>query len=165
KIGRGVDCPWPGPSRPGSAGLPGPSISRQISPGAVVVRRPTPRVAGNPAITEAGRKGPAAVHERIPASAGKIRLPHRPVAGNIKETAVIVEIAGAVGVWGVTAIGVAGVLLVILILLLVPRVKRIGLQIFRHGGAVAIRQVELRSVILANVHTPRVAFDLQVPRE
>src|SRR5579863_2297307 len=145
-----MNDPGRAPSRPTASGQPSPSIRRQINPRTVVVRRPTPWVAGNPAITEAGSERPGTVHERIPTRASKVRLPNVAVARHVGKAAVVIQIVSAVGVRRIAAVGVAGVLLVVLILLLIPLVKGIRFDTLGQFIVIVIREVELRSVVLAD---------------
>ena len=86
------------PSRPGSPRLPEPPVGVDVSPGTVAIRRPAPRIARNPGISGSGIPHPGAVHERVPACAYQIGLPHHPVAGNIVKAPVVVQVAGPVTV-------------------------------------------------------------------
>src|SRR5882724_9670879 len=86
------------PSRPSPSRLPEPSIGVDVSPGAVTIRRPAPWIAGDPGIPSPGIPHPGAILERVPSRTYQVGLPHHPVAGDVVEASVIVQVAGPVTV-------------------------------------------------------------------
>src|SRR5580692_3584868 len=125
-----------------------------------MIRRPTPRVAGYPAITKTRSERPDAVQKRIPACAGKVRLPDIAIARHVRKAAVVIQIVSAVRVGRIAAVGGASILLVVLILLLIPFVKGIWFDTLGQFVVIIIRKVELGSVILANCHGSCIALNL-----
>src|SRR5258706_869208 len=82
-----------------SSRLPHPAESENEHPASVAVGHPTPGIRGRKHETVAGIKGPGAVHERIPAYARKVRLPHHSIAGDVAVSAIVIHVAHAVRVW------------------------------------------------------------------
>ncbi len=131
KCGRCTHIVQPSVPRTPATGLPTPTEPGRINPVAVVIGHPTPWIRRGPHVPHSGIPRPGAIHKRIPSSAHKIWLPHRPVARPVAKAAVVAQIAISVAVRSSIFFRV---FIVIRDCLLVPLVVGVFLEILRLGG-------------------------------
>src|SRR5579863_3429294 len=117
-----------------------------------MVRRPAPGIRRNPGIARAGIICPRSAPEWIPASAGKIRPPHRTAAapGGVHEASVVIHIVDAIGIGRVTKRGRVGIALVVLHCVAVPFVEWFLDYALGNYGWVLPGQVERHGLVLAD---------------
>src|SRR5882724_4891547 len=143
-----------------AARLPPPSEGWNEEPRPAMIRSPSPGIRGNPGIASAWVPGPAAIHERVPPSTHKIRLPQPSVSRRIIKISVVVEITDTISIGRVVVV-LAQIGIVIFVLFFVPSIKG---SVFQLGSLVLIvvGQIKSNRLVLSHFHAARSAFNFHI---
>ena len=134
-----------------AARLPKPAVPWQENPISGAEGCPSPRVRGDPRIPKARIPDPCAIRKGIPTVAGEVRTPQIAIAWIGTVAAVVVQIAGTVGVPRLVAL-MAEIAIVIFLLLGIPVVVRSAFIVVRDFQGIVIEQVESGGAVFTEGH-------------